>query len=55
MKRVFAVVFTVLAVAATGGTARNAGAVLPPGNSVEQWNKIAENTVVGPARSRTRV
>jgi hypothetical protein len=43
-----------LAVAATialagfvGASARDAGAALPPGNAVEQWNKIAEDTVVG--------
>ena len=30
-----------------GASARNAGAVLPPGNAVEQWDKIAEDTVVG--------
>src|SRR6266508_2906918 len=26
---------------------RNASATLPPGNTVQQWNKIAEDTVVG--------
>jgi hypothetical protein len=26
---------------------RAASAVLPPGNTVQQWNKIAEDTVVG--------
>ncbi len=30
-----------------GGSARNAGATLPPGNAVQQWDKIAEDTVVG--------
>jgi hypothetical protein len=29
------------------GAARNAVVVLPPGNTVAQWNKIAEDTVVG--------
>jgi hypothetical protein len=38
---------TALAVAASAGTTRNAAAALPPGNTVEQWNKIAEDTVVG--------
>jgi hypothetical protein len=38
---------TALAVAASGGTTRNAAAALPPGNTVAQWNKIAEDTVVG--------
>jgi len=36
------------ALAAVGATAaRTAGVTLPPGNTVEQWNKIAEDTVVG--------
>src|SRR6266704_5228227 len=37
----------VLAVVASAGLAQSARATLPPGNSVGQWNKIAENTVVG--------
>jgi hypothetical protein len=38
----------VVAVAAVAATAtRGATAVLPAGNPVEQWNKIAEDTVVG--------
>jgi hypothetical protein len=44
--RVVAVVAAALAVAASG-TARNAAAALPQGNTVAQWNEIAENTVVG--------
>jgi hypothetical protein len=36
-----------LAVAASAGISRDAAAALPPGNTVEQWNKIAEDTVVG--------
>ncbi len=36
-----------LAVAASAGTTRDAAAALPPGNTVAQWNKIAEDTVVG--------
>ena len=36
--------FAVLALAASAGTAK---AALPAGNAVEQWNKIAEDTVVG--------
>jgi hypothetical protein len=36
-----------LAAAASTGTTRNAAAALPPGNTVTQWNKIAEDTVVG--------
>src|SRR2546423_5238179 len=44
-----AVAIAITAVAFTGitGTAQNAAAALPPGNAIEQWNKIAENTVVG--------
>src|SRR5947209_7833870 len=41
------VAVTVLVLAAAAGTTRNAAAALPPGNAVAQWNKIAENTVVG--------
>jgi hypothetical protein len=36
-----------LAIAGVAGTARQAAAALPPGNTVAQWNKIAEDTVVG--------
>jgi hypothetical protein len=36
-----------LAIAGVAGTAREAAAALPPGNTVAQWNKIAEDTVVG--------
>jgi hypothetical protein len=37
-----------LAIVAAGGATRNASAaVLPPGNTVEQWDKIAEDTIVG--------
>ena len=45
--RAVAIVATAVAVAALAGEARNAGAALPPGNTVAQWNKIAEDTVVG--------
>ena len=31
-----------------------AWAALPSGNVVQQWNKIAEDVVVGSAHSRTR-
>jgi hypothetical protein len=34
-------------VAVAANTTRNAAAALPPGNTVAQWNKIAEDTVVG--------
>src|SRR6266540_520118 len=33
--------------AASAGTTREASAALPPGNTVAQWNKIAEDIVVG--------
>jgi hypothetical protein len=45
--RVVAVAVTALAVASSAGTTRNAAAALPAGNTVAQWNKIAEDTVVG--------
>ena len=45
--RVVAIAVTALAVAASAGTNRDAAAALPPGNTVAQWNKIAEDTVVG--------
>jgi hypothetical protein len=46
-RRVLAFCVVALAVAGSVGTARNAAAALPPGNTVAQWNKIAEDTVVG--------
>lgn len=36
----------VLVFALAAGVGRPAAAALPPGNSVQQWNQIAENTVV---------
>jgi hypothetical protein len=45
--RVGAIVTIAMAVAASAGTTRDAAAALPPGNTVAQWNKIAEDTVVG--------
>src|SRR5690348_10271729 len=36
-----------LLVGAAGGTHRAAAGALPPGNTAEQWNQIAEDTVVG--------
>jgi hypothetical protein len=45
--RAAVIAVAVLAVAGVAGTAREAAAALPSGNTVEQWNKIAENTVVG--------
>ena len=43
---VAALIAVALAVAGAGST-REATAALPAGNTVEQWNKIAEDTVVG--------
>ncbi len=45
--RVVVLAVTALAVAAGAGSTRDAAAALPPGNTVAQWNKIAEDTVVG--------
>jgi hypothetical protein len=42
-----AVATVALAIASAAGTTRTAAAALPPGNTVVQWNTIAENTVVG--------
>jgi hypothetical protein len=36
-----------LALAVVAGATRNAAAALPSGNTVAQWNKVAEDTVVG--------
>jgi hypothetical protein len=47
VSRVAALAVVVLAVAASAGMTHNAEAALPPGNTVAQWNKIAEDTVVG--------
>ncbi len=38
---------TAVAVALVAGATRDAAAALPPGNTVAQWNKIAEDTAVG--------
>ncbi|HYT50988.1 MAG TPA: vanadium-dependent haloperoxidase [Gaiellaceae bacterium] len=45
--RVAAIPVMALVIAGVAGTAREAAAALPPGNTVAQWNKIAEDTVVG--------
>src|SRR6266508_3945919 len=47
VRRLAAVAAVAFAVAASAGTTRDASAALPPGNTVAQWNKIAEDTVVG--------
>ena len=43
--RLFVVVVALLIGA--GAVGGDAAAALPPGNTVEQWNQIAEDTVVG--------
>lgn len=46
--RIAAVLALAVAIVAAGSATRNASAaVLPPGNTVEQWDKIAEDTIVG--------
>src|SRR6266540_4369566 len=45
--QVVAIAVVALTVAASAGTTRNAAAAALPGNTVAQWNQIAENTVVG--------
>jgi hypothetical protein len=45
--RKLAVSAAALALVAFTGTAKSARVTLPPGNTVEQWDKIAEDTVVG--------
>jgi VCPO second helical-bundle domain len=47
VRRVVAIAAVAVAVAASAGTAPNASAAPPSGNTVAQWNKIAEDTVVG--------
>jgi hypothetical protein len=44
--RILALIALALSFAAVGGTARNAAATLPLGNTVQQWDEIAANTVV---------
>jgi VCPO second helical-bundle domain len=46
--RIATVLAVAVALVAAGGATRNASAaVLPPGNAVEQWDKIAEDTILG--------
>jgi hypothetical protein len=45
--RVVALAVMALVIAASARTTRDATAALPPGNTVAQWNRIAEDTVVG--------
>jgi hypothetical protein len=46
-RRVAAIAAVTFAIAASAGMTSAASAALPPGNTVAQWNKIAEDTVVG--------
>ena len=41
------IVAVALLIGAAAGTERDAAGALPPGNTVEQWDQIAEDTVVG--------
>jgi hypothetical protein len=52
--QVAVVAVTALALVASAATTGDAGAALPPGNTVAQWNKIAEDTVVARARFSRR-
>jgi hypothetical protein len=51
--RVFAIGLVAFVAAASAATTRGAAAALPPGNTVAQWNKIAEDTVVGSGTFQT--
>src|SRR5262245_46815765 len=45
--RLAAIAAVALALVGSAGTARDAAAALPPGNTGAQWNQIAEDTGVG--------
>src|SRR5438552_14933765 len=47
MKRLIATVVCALAMVTINSPTGKAAPTLPPGNTVQQWNTIAENTVVG--------
>ena len=47
------VVAVLVAAIAGGASPRTASSALPPGNSVQQWNKIAEDRVVGAGAFQT--
>ncbi len=49
-----AVVGVLAGAALVGGVGTAKGAVLPPGNTVEQWDKIARTRSSAPAPSRTK-
>ena len=46
-KAMLAAAVVIVMAAVAGAGVQNARAVLPPGNTAEQWDKIAEDTVVG--------
>jgi hypothetical protein len=46
-RRATVIAIVVVAVAVLTGAMRTVGAAPPPGNTVAQWNKVAEDTVVG--------
>src|SRR2546422_2977060 len=46
-KAMLAAAVVIVMAAVTGAGVQNARAVLPPGNTAEQWDRIAEDTVVG--------
>ena len=52
MKRLIAMVVCALAMVTMNSPTGKAAPTLPPGNTVEQWNTIAENTVVGSGASQ---
>jgi hypothetical protein len=47
VKAMLAAALVVLAAVVAGAGVREAQAVLPPGNTAQQWDKIAEDTIVG--------
>jgi hypothetical protein len=47
VKAMLAAALVVLAAVVAGAGVRDAQAVLPPGNTAQQWDKIAEDTIVG--------
>jgi VCPO second helical-bundle domain len=46
VKGMLVAALVILAAVVAGAGVRDAGAVLPPGNTAQQWDKIAEDTVV---------
>src|SRR5436190_8803222 len=46
-KAMLAAAVVIVMAAVTGAGVQDARAVLPPGNTAQQWDKIAEDTVVG--------